>query len=219
VDAPDPVVRRANVDDLPGLRLLWERARLQVLDVEKHLTEFQLAVTPDGDLLGAVALRIHGKQGHLHSEAFSHPEQADNVRPWLWQRLQILTRNHGLTRLWTLEGSPFWHQAGFIEADPELLKKLPANFGNPHNRWLTLALREENAHSISIEKEFEIFQQSQRAATEQVFAQARRLKALAYLLTLVVASIALAGLFFLVFKTKHPTPPPAPDPVPSQAVE
>jgi hypothetical protein len=219
VDAPDPIVRRANVDDLPGLRLLWERAHFQVLDIEKHLTEFQLAATPDGDLLGAIALQIQGKHGRLHGEAFTHPEQADDTRPWLWQRLQVLARNHGLNRLWTLEGSPFWHQAGFVDANPETLKKLPANFGDPHHRWFTLALREDSAHAISVEKEFELFQLSQRADTEQVFAQARRLKAIAYLLTLIVASIALTGLFWLVFKTKRPSPPPNTEPALVQPIE
>jgi N-acetylglutamate synthase-like GNAT family acetyltransferase len=213
VDAPEPVVRRANVDDLPGLKLLWERAHFQILDVEKHLTEFQIAATPTDDLLGAIALQINGKQGRLHSEAFVQPERADDARPYLWQRIQILARNHGLTRLWTLESSPFWHQSGFAEADADLLKKFPAGFGDPHAHWFTLALREESSKAISIEQEFELFQQSQRAGTEQVFAQARRVKAIAYLLTAIISVIVLVGLFFVFLRTTRsasPSPPPAP---------
>jgi N-acetylglutamate synthase-like GNAT family acetyltransferase len=189
------------------LKLLWERARFQVLDLEKHLTEFQLVTTPECDLIGVIALHVEGKQGRLHSEAFTHPDQGDAARPFLWERIQNLARNHGLARLWTLEASPFWHQAGFIEADKHLLEKLPAGFGDRHSRWFTLALRDDHAQAISIEKEFELFQQAQRTGTEQVLAQARRLKALAYLLTLVVATIALAGLFFVLFKS-NPKPPP-----------
>jgi N-acetylglutamate synthase-like GNAT family acetyltransferase len=207
VEAPEPVVRRANVDDLPGLKQLWERARFQVLDIEKHLTEFQVATTPDGDLLGSMALRIQGKHGHLHHEAFIQPERADDARPWLWQRFQILARNHGLVRLWTLESSPFWHQSGFAEADADLLKKLPAEFGDPHARWYTLALREESAQAISLEKEFELFQQTQRASTEQVFAHARRIKTLAYVLTAIVGLIVAVGLFFVFLRTTRSASP------------
>jgi len=143
----------------------------------------------------------------MHSEAFTHPDEADEARPFLWERIQNLARNHGLTRLWTLEASPFWHQAGFVEADNHLLEKLPGAFGDRHSRWFTLALRDDHAQAISIEKEFALFQQAQRTSTEQVLAQARRLKALAYLLTLVVATIALAGLVFVLLKSNPKQPP------------
>ncbi len=207
MDSPLRIVRRANVDDLPALKLLWERARLQVLDLEKHLTEFQLVATPGCDLIGVLALHVEGKQGRMHSEAFTHPDEADEARPFLWERIQNLARNHGLTRLWTLEASPFWHQAGFVEADSHLLEKLPASFGDRRSRWVTLALRDDNAQVLSIEKEFELFQQTQRVNTEQVFARARRLKAIAYLLTLVVGTIALAGLVFVLLKSNPKQPP------------
>jgi N-acetylglutamate synthase-like GNAT family acetyltransferase len=214
VNSSERIVRRANVDDLPGLKLLWERAHLQVLDLEKRLTEFQLVATSDGDLMGVIALQIEGKLGRLYGEAFTHPEQADDARPWLWQRLQTLARNHGLVRLWTLEAAPFWHHSGFTKPDPEQLKKLPDSFGDRHSHWLTLALREDSAQALSIEKEFEIFQQSQRANTEQVLAQARKLKTLAYVLTFIVTLIAFVGLFFVFFKTARPQPPPVLDQFP-----
>ena len=51
---PAYTMRRATVDDLGGLKLLWERARFQVLDLEKRLTEFQLVVSNEGDLIGAI---------------------------------------------------------------------------------------------------------------------------------------------------------------------
>jgi N-acetylglutamate synthase-like GNAT family acetyltransferase len=211
VDSPQRIVRRANVDDLPALKLLWQRAHLQVLDLEKHLTEFQLVATPECDLIGAVALHIEGKNGRLHSEAFTRSDQADEARTFLWQRIQNLAHNHGLLRLWTVESSPFWHRAGFVQADTTLLEKLPKTFGDPHARWFTLPLRDDHAHTLSVEKEFELFQLSQRTQTEQVLTQARRLKALAYLLTLVVAAIALTGIFFLLFKANRNQPARAPD--------
>ncbi len=217
MDFPECTVRRANVDDLPGLKLLWERAHLQVLDLEKHLTDFQLAATSDGDLLGAVALQIDGKLGRLHSEAFTRPELADFARPWLWQRIQTLARNHGLQRLWTREKSPFWHQAGFIEPDLKLAKSIPSSFGNPHTHWLTLALREDNALSIAIAREFELFQQTQRANTESVLARARRMKIVANLLALLITAMAVAGLI-LVFSKFHRNSSPV-GPLPRQRAE
>ena len=74
MNEPQYNLRRATVDDLPGLKVLWERARLQVLDLEKRLTDFQLVVSDAGDLIGAIGLHIEGKQGQVHSEAFAQPE-------------------------------------------------------------------------------------------------------------------------------------------------
>src|SRR5213079_1001159 len=117
VSEPQYSLRRATVDDLPGLKILWERARLQVLDLEKRLTDFQLVVSDAGDLIGAVGLHIEGKQGHVHSEAVAQLEQDAKFREQIWERILVLARNHGLIRLWTLEAAPFWQQqAGFAEA-------------------------------------------------------------------------------------------------------
>lgn len=180
MDPAQCVVRRANVDDLAGLKLLWERAGLQVLDVERHLTEFQLIASLEGDLIGAVALRHEGKQGWLHSEAFVQPEHEDAFRPLLWQRVQNLARNHGLVRIWTLEEAPFWHREGFVPADQELVKKLPRSFGSSQHHWRVLVLHDEVVDKVSLEHEFEMFQQASRASMEDVIGQARRLRSWAY---------------------------------------
>src|SRR5256885_17260457 len=66
---------------------------LQVLDLEKRLTEFQLIVSDESDLLGAIGLHVEGKQGQLHSEAFTQPEQEDRFRAQLWERMQIVARS------------------------------------------------------------------------------------------------------------------------------
>jgi N-acetylglutamate synthase-like GNAT family acetyltransferase len=205
------LVRRANVDDLGGLIKLWERAGLPALELEKHLTEFQLAATTGGELIGGVGLRVHAKQGWLHSEAFTHPEQADEARGQLWQRLQTLARNHGLVRIWTQESAPFWTHSGFVEPSAELQQKLPPAFnsGTP-GRWLVLPFREETVEAISLDKEFELFQQSQRAATEEVLSQARKLKTLAYVVALVVAVAAIIGGIALIYKVTRP-PATAPE--------
>jgi hypothetical protein len=199
MDSTQYIVRRANVDDLSALKLLWERAHLQVLDVEKRLTDFQLIASMEGDLVGAVALQVEGKQGRVHSEAFVRPEDGEGARPLLWERLQTLARNHGLVRLWTRERAAFWLQAGFGEATPEWMKKLPATFGSGHERWLTISLRDESPATISVEQEFEIFQQAQRASTEQLMARARQLKVLVVgVVLLLVAAAVMAALWFLL---------------------
>jgi N-acetylglutamate synthase-like GNAT family acetyltransferase len=175
-------VRRATVDDLPALKVLWGAAGLPVVEEERHLTEFQVLQDGSGNLLGAAGLQVAGKAGRLHSEVFAHPELEDQHRPVLWERLRTVARNHGLSRIWTLEDAPYWHiEAGFAPAPPEQFKKFPVPFGNPHAPWKTLALVDESQELVSLEKEFELFQQQQMQATDQMMQQARQLKLLAYL--------------------------------------
>ena len=195
MSSPDYSLRRATVDDLDGLKQLWERARLQVLDLERRLTEFQLIVTESGDLIGAIGLRIDGKQGSLHSEAFAQPEQEEGFRALLWERIQIVARNHGLVRMWTQERSPFWQQAGFADPPPEILKKLPVSFGDAQARWLMLQLRDENLAALSVEHEFDLFQTAQKEETDKLMRLGQSLKTIVF----VVLGIALAaGLAYLV---------------------
>jgi len=194
MDAARFLVRRATVDDLPGLATLWARCGLQVLDLERHLTEFQLVSSWDGDLEATLALRIQGQEGLLHSEAITRPEQEDDLRQLLWDRMRNLARNHGLVRLWTQEQAPFWHQvAGFEVALPEHLKKLPPAFGNPHQRWFASLLRHNTPGALSLEQEFELFQQSSRASLNRVLDQTRKLRITGYL----VAVALFLGVFGL----------------------
>ena len=195
MNSPDYTLRRATVDDLIGLKQLWQRAHLQVLDLEKRLTEFQLIVTDSGDLLGAVGLQIDGKQGRVHSEAFTQSEDQDKHRQQLWERLQSIARNHGLVRLWTRESAPFWTQRGFQEATEEVLQKLPAVFGDGSKPWLALQLREENIAVNSPEKEFELFQAAQQASYERLMQQAKVLRTVAYI---ILGIAVLVGGYFLV---------------------
>ncbi len=208
---PEFVVRRATVEDLGGLKILWERSGLQVLDLEKRLTEFQLAVTPAGDLLGAVGLHILGKEAELHSEALTQPELGDALRALLWERIRSLARNHGLVRLWTREPAPFWLRAGFAEATSELLGRLPAAFGDAHQRWSAMQLREEGLPTLSLEQEFELFQQASRASADQVLAQARKLRTAANVIAglALAAAVLVLGVYVLrQFKVNRGTPVP-----------
>jgi len=191
MNSPEYTARRATVDDLSGLKILWERARFQVLDLEKRLTEFQLIVSDGGDLIGALALHIEAKQGLLHSGAFAQPEQEEQFRPQLWERIQSVARNHGLNRLWTQEGAPFWLQAGFVEGSAETLPRLPPGFGDRQARWLTLQLKDENVAALSIEHEFELFQTAQKEETERLRRLGRTMKVTVFVVIGIVAAIGL----------------------------
>jgi len=191
MNSPEYTARRATVDDLSGLKILWERARFQVLDLEKRLTEFQLIVSDAGDLIGALALHIEAKQGLLHSGAFAQPEQEEQFRPQLWERIQSVARNHGLNRLWTQEGASFWLQAGFVEGSAETLPRLPPGFGDRQARWLTLQLKDENVAALSIEHEFELFQTAQKEETERLRRLGRTMKVTVFVVIGIVATIGL----------------------------
>lgn len=180
-------IRRATLDDLPALRQLWEDSALPSLDLEKHLTEFQVIVNAEEQLLGAVGLRIHRNQGLLHSEAFVYADTSELFQGQLWERLVIVARNHGLARIWTLEEGTFWTSLGFQPVtDEKLLGKLPAQFGTSQSKWRMLPLREETEALIAMEKEFEVFQASNREGTDRLMRQAHFFKIVAYILLTIV---------------------------------
>lgn len=204
------VVRRATLEDLPALRGLWDIARHPTQELEKHLTEFQLVTRPDGILLGSAALRMVGQHGLLHSEAFYQSDQADSLRPLLWERLQILARNHGLVRLWTHERSAFWAQVGFHPARTEDLNRLPAALGDASAPWLCLRLRDESLLSSALEKEFELFQLMERQKSERMLERAKTLKWIAGLIAggFIVGAL---GVLYMIFSRRKQPPPTAPD--------
>lgn len=198
MNATECIVRRANLDDLPALKGLWEIARLPAVELEKHLTEVQVAARADGVLLGAIALRVAGTHGWLHSEAFYNLEQGETLRPLLWERLRVLARNRGLTRLWTRAHGSFWASAGFVPATAEDLTRLPAAFGQPQTEWLTLPLLAETAFTPALEKELELFHLAEQEDTQRLIRQARALKWMGWLIVLGFVGGALA-LFVSIF--------------------
>ena len=136
-------VRRATVDDLPALQPLWRSMHFPVTEFEKRLTDFHLAETETGELLGAIGIEISGHHGRLYGEAFVDFALAETLRDELWQRLQILATNRRIFRLWTSEIAPFWNHNGFSPADSDILKKLPTNWAMFPGIWLTLMLQDE----------------------------------------------------------------------------
>ena len=191
-------VRRATVDDLPQLRALWQAMAFTDTDLEKRLTEFQVAAAPEGGLIGAVALQVSEGQGLIHSEAFADFSVADDVRPLLWERLQAVAANYGLFRIWTREDAPFWSRCGLTLATPEALAKLPTGWQVSGARWLTFQRREEISGTLSVEREFELFMQAEKQRTRSTLEQARLLNMIATVLAIVLAAAVIgAALYFL----------------------
>ena len=202
MNAADVKVRRATIDDLGQLGPLLHATLLPAAELEKRFTEFQVVEATDGRLVGALGMQIAQKHGKIHSETYSDFSQSDLLRPLLWDRLQNVAQNYGLTRLWTQETAPFWKQAGFAAADDPAAQKLPMIFGQPKQPWLTLKLKEDVETVISLDKELAVFIEAEKARTEEVMSQAKVLRGFAYLLAFGLLVFVLAGAF-LLFKKKQ----------------
>lgn len=175
-------VRRAVVDDRDTLVALWKTMELPSGELEKRLTEFQVVVDANNQLLGAIGVRLTAKQGLIHSEGYADFAQADALRTVLWDRLQSVATNHGLVRLWTLESAPFWTHSGLNAPSDKDLEKLPAEWKRDGAQWLMLQLREEVEEGSHLDREFDAFMQAEKDRSRQMMDQAKMLKILATLL-------------------------------------
>ena len=188
-------IRRATIDDLPTLHALWESMRIPLADLDRRLTDFQVAERANGEVVGAVGLQMMQRHALIHSEAFSDFGVADQVRPLFWQRLNALALNHGIARFWTRENTPFWTHNGLQPADEETLKRLPAAWDPTAGGWLTLRLKDEDAIA-SLDKEFDLFVAEQRRQTAESLSGARKVKTVVAWL---VGCAALASLAYAVY--------------------
>lgn len=199
MSSPNYRVRRATLDDLPALKPLWESMRFNVEDLEKHLTEFQVAENAQGEVVGAIGFRMSGRHGCVHSESYADYSIADVCRPLFGERLQVLSANHGIARLWTQENAPYWNREGFQPADEETLKKLPAAWPNENPAWLTLQLKSEEAF-VSMEKELGVFMQAEKARSAKMHEQARLIKFIATGAAIIFGIVVIGALFYLMRK-------------------
>jgi N-acetylglutamate synthase-like GNAT family acetyltransferase len=192
-------VRRATLEDIGALMDLWKSMRFPADELARRVTEFQIAESADGKLLGALGMQMAEKQGRVHSEGFTDFSLAEQLRPLLWERIQALATNHGLLRLWTKEDAPFWNRCGLVKADEETLAKLPAIWREESANWLTLKLRDDIESLVSLDKEFAMFMESEKARTNRAFQQAKILKVVATLIALGLLALVCVGAF-LIFK-------------------
>jgi N-acetylglutamate synthase-like GNAT family acetyltransferase len=191
-------LRRATLEDIGPLTELWKSMRFPAEELSKRVTEFQVAESPEGKLLGALGLQIAQKQGRIHSEGFTDFSVAEELRPLLWERIHAVAANHGLLRLWTKEDAPFWNRCGLAKADEEALAKLPAAWRNESPNWQTLKLKEDIESLVSVDKEFALFMESEKQRTKRAFRQAKVLKIVATLIALALLGLVMLGAFLLV---------------------
>jgi N-acetylglutamate synthase-like GNAT family acetyltransferase len=203
MSSPAYQVRRATVDDLEALTALWTSMRFDVTDLRNRLKEFQVALDPAGHLAGAVGFQIYQRQGLIHSEAFTDFANADEIRPFLWQRIQMLAQNHGVARLWTRESAPFWTHHGFERPDEAARQRLPEPWKRHTSGWLTCRLRDEQALA-SLDKEFALFKEAERRSTAATLEQARKLRQVVTAIGLLAALALLAAAVYLLLARRPP---------------
>ncbi len=194
-------VRRATLDDIQALVALWNSMHFPAENLARRITEFQVAVSPEGQVIGAIGLQISTRQGLIHSEGFTDFAAADQLRPLLWERLQSVAANHGLLRVWTQEQAPFWNRCGLVKAEPEILERLPAAWRSSSSGWLTLKLKEDLEEVLSADKEFAMFMESEKARTQRAFQQARVLKFLATAVAVILFILVVIGAVMVLQKS------------------
>jgi hypothetical protein len=205
--APAYHVRRATVDDLASLKSLWKAMRLPVPELERQLTDFQVAVDASGNVVGAFGFSIRERQGLVHGEAFGDFGVADEVRPLFWKRIQGLATNHGVVRLWSRENTPFWSQSGFVAPTTTDIEKLPAPWRDGLTPPFTLQLKDEDVIN-SLDKEIAIMMESERRKTAEALERAKTFKTLFTILAFVIALLVTGAAIYLYFqKNRLPLPP------------
>jgi N-acetylglutamate synthase-like GNAT family acetyltransferase len=203
MSSPAFQIRRATVDDLPRLLELWQGMAfpLKELDLEKRLTEFQVAVDNEGNVLGAIGLDVAGAQGRIHHEAFDDFGLAADLRPLFWERILMLAQNSGVFRLWTQETAPFWKQCGLQPADKPTLQKLPGKWISAAADWHTLQLKDESAFQAAAwDQEFAAMIRAER---ERVAARVEFFKK-AGLITAILFAMLVAVMLLYLFR-RDPT--------------
>jgi len=169
-------IRRATIDDLPGLRGIWLSMRQPADELEKRLKEFQVVENGRHEVVGCIGIQISGQYALLHDEGFSDFSVADRARELFWERLQTLAANHGVFRVWTLENSPFWTRWGFQPADAETLARLPNPWKSLEGNWFTLELKDEDAVTAALQTKFAGFMTTEKEQTARISEQAKTLK-------------------------------------------
>jgi N-acetylglutamate synthase-like GNAT family acetyltransferase len=195
-------VRRATLDDIGQLMSLWQAMHFPVEELARRITEFQVAESADGVLLGGIGLQIAERQGRIHSEGFTDFALAEQLRPLLWDRLQNLATNQGLLRLWAQETAPFWSHCGLARADAEAMELLPSVWRDLPPTWRTLKLKEDLEEVIQADREFALFMESERARTQRVLRHGRMVKVVATLIALAIFLPVLGWVLYLVLR--HP---------------
>jgi hypothetical protein len=197
-------VRRATVDDFDALKIIWASMRLPADELERRLTEFQVVENSDGKILGAIGIQISKQHALLHSEGYSDFSVADSARNLFWGRIQVLSSNHGIFRLWTRENSPLWKNFGFQPPTAETLSRLPEEWKRESDgNWLTFQLKDEAAINAAFEKEFTTFITSEKKEIARITGQAQTIKTIVTVVAFGITILCFAALIWL-FTHRNP---------------
>ena len=194
--------RRATLDDLDALKSLWASMRLPVDEMEKRLTEFQVAEDVRGHFAGAIGLQIVRQHALLHSEEYPNFADADEARALFWERIQTLAATHGVFRVWTQEQSPFWTRLGFFPAGADLLSRLPPEWSRREGQWFSLQLKNEEVINAALENQFAGFLAEERKQTEHVLEKTQTLKTVITVLGFAIGIICIGLAIYLL--ARHP---------------
>jgi len=191
--------RRATVDDLPALHALWQRAGLPWDQLDRFVTEFLVIPGEEGILLAAIGLQVDGDQGLFHSEAILPNEDADSYRAALWQRLQIVARNHGAVRLWTLEDAPFWRSV-FVQADPALIHALQTSFADPTAEWWTFQIIDPAKAQKLVDEQLALWEATRQVGSTDLTDSIQRFRQISFLLVGVVITMMLGMVLYVLVR-------------------
>jgi len=190
--------RRATVDDLPSLHGLWQKAGLPWDQLERYVTEFIVIPDDSGLLVGAIGLQVEGDQALVHSEAFFDCEIADAARQALWQRIQIIARNQGVYRLWTLEDAPFWTTT-LVRASEAEAASLRAPFADPTAVWWTHQLLDPVRAQALLDERLALWSAQRQADSTELAEGIQRIRRISYGIAGAVAlSMCLLVLYVLI---------------------
>ncbi len=164
------------MDDRQSLKALWQSMLLPAAELGKRLTEFQVVETADGKILGTIGIQILQRHAWLHSESYIDFARADEARELFWERIQTIASNHGVFRLWTRESSPFWSRLGFRSANAKKLSDLPPEWQQARGEWFVLQLKDEEAITNALDKDFAAFMSAEKRNTERAHERARTIK-------------------------------------------
>ncbi len=199
-------LRRATLDDLESLRGLWRECRLPEHELERRFTEFQLALDPQGWIVGCLGLRFAGAHGCVHSLGLRRPELETELSGALLERALALAQQHGALRLWTRQHSAFWTEHGFQPAGTSELADLPPALGTSTESWLTRKLREEPLKLIAAEEQLEAFLEMERLRTERLVRRGQLLKMAATGIAAVIFGLAVVVLFAVLRRNRKSAP-------------
>lgn len=191
-------VRRATTDDLDDLEVLWASMLLPADRLKKRPTEFWVAETADGRLLGAIGIQIVRRHARLHSEGFFDFAFADQARQMFWERIQTIASHHGVFRIWTQERSPFWRRCGFRIVITESLVHLPEEWKRFEGKWFAIQLKNEEIITAAFEKHFAGFVDSGKKQAARVSEKARTINTIVIVVCCGIFFICIAILIYMI---------------------